>query len=170
MHFFKLLSKIPTVGVGEMVSASCVVSHGATRYFTSYQGKVFKLLIVAITALGASFLSLQEAEAQSRSTSTPGRGNIPNYPYGTRINQQNGVIYTPNGSKIYPATTIKNGDGSTTYYYQNGTRIQTNSNTVSPNGSLLTPRGFNGGLNPIPEKPNRRLSPTPGSPNGGLNN
>ncbi|WP_169222273.1 hypothetical protein [Brasilonema sp. UFV-L1] len=156
-----------------MSKANCVTLHRATRYFTfckDYQEKVFKLLIVAITALGASFLSPQEAEAQSRSTSTPGLGNTPNYPYGTRINQQNGVINIPNGSKIYPATTINNGDGSTTYYYRNGTRIQTNSNIVSPNGALLRPGSFNGGLNPTPKNPNRRLAPTPGSSNGGLNN
>lgn len=131
--------------------------------------KVFKLLIVAVTAWGISFLSPQEAQAQNNSTSSPGVGNIPNYPIGTRI-YPNGVINKPNGSAIYPATTINNGNGTTTYYYQDGTRINTNTNTVSPGGTFLTPGSSNGGLNPTPQRPNGGLLLTPGSSNGGLNN
>ncbi|WP_414583999.1 hypothetical protein [Scytonema sp. PCC 10023] len=134
-----------------------------------HRAKVFKLLIVAVTALGISFLSPQEAEAQSNSTSSPGVGNIPNYPIGTRI-YPNGVINKPNGSAIYPATTINNGNGTTTYYYRDGTRINTNSSTVSPGGTFLTPGSSNGGLPPTPQNPNTGILPAPGNLNGGLNN
>ncbi|MBW4632905.1 MAG: hypothetical protein KME30_13710 [Iphinoe sp. HA4291-MV1] len=137
---------------------------------SSHPAKVFKFLIFAVTVLGVSFLTPQgAAEAQSHSTSTPGVGNILNYPSGTSINQ-NGVINTPNGSTIPPAATINNGNGTTTYYYQNGTHININSNTVSPQGAVLTPGSLNGGLNPTPENPNRGLLLTPGSSNGTLNN
>lgn len=164
----KLLGEVPTPGVGEISKPSPVVLRGATERSTYHRAKVFKLLIVAMTALGISFLSAQEAEAQSDSTSSPGVGNVLNYPNGTRINQ-NGVINTPDGSTISPATTINNGNGTTTYYYPNGTRVNTNSNTVNPNGAVLTP-GINGGLNPRPERPNPGVLSIPGSWNRGLNN
>ena len=160
--------KSPTVEVGEISRANCVVPRPVTRYSTYHRPKVFKLLILALTTLGVSFLTPQGAEAQSNSTSSPGVGNILNYPYGTRVHQ-NGVINTPDGSTISPATTINNGNGSTTYYYQNGTRVNINTNTVTPNGAVLAPGSLNGGLNRLPENPNRGLLLTPPNPNGGLN-
>lgn len=164
------LGEVSTAEVGEMSKASGVVLRSGTQCSTYHRAKVFKLLIVGITALGMSFLSPQEASAQTNSTSSPpGVGNIPNYPVGTRI-YPNGVINTPNGSTIAPATTINNGNGTTTYYYQDGTRINTNSNTVSPGGSFLTPGSSNGGLPPTPQNPNGGILPAPGNSNGGLNN
>lgn len=160
--------EVPTAGVGEMSKADRFVLRDARGCSTYHRPKVFKLLIVGVTALGISFLTPQEALAQTDSTSSPGVGNVLNYPNGTRINQ-NGVINTPDGSTISPATTINNGNGTTTYYYSNGTRVTTNNNTQSPNGSVLTP-GINGGLRPTPERPNGGLLPTPGSSNRGLNN
>ncbi|BAY42962.1 hypothetical protein SAMD00079811_05400 [Scytonema sp. HK-05] len=162
--------EVPTAGVGKMSKADRLVVRGTTEYSIYYRAKVFKLLIVAMTALGISFLSPQQASAQTNSTSSPpGVGNIPNYPVGTRI-YPNGVINTPNGSTIAPATTINNGNGTTTYYYQDGTRINTNSNTVSPGGSFLTPGSSNGGFPPTPQNPNRGILPAPGNSNRGLNN
>ncbi|WP_017314362.1 hypothetical protein [Mastigocladopsis repens] len=119
--------------------------------------KVFKLLIVGVTVLGVSFLMPQGAEAQSSSTSSPSGGNILNYPSGTRI-YPNGVIDPPRRRAIYPATTVKNGDGSTTYYYRNGTRMTTDSNTVSPGGTFLKSGSPNGGLRPTPGRSNRGVN------------
>ena len=146
-----------------------VVMRGIIRYSVYHCAKVFKLLIVAVTVLGINFLTSQRSEAQSDSTSSLGVGNVPNYPIGTRI-YPNGVINKPNGSAISPATTINNGNGTTTYYYLDGTRINTNSNTVSPAGTFLTPGSSNGGLNPAQEPANGGLLLTPGNSNGGLNN
>lgn len=160
--------KSPIVEVGEISKANCVVPRSVTRYSTYHRPKVFKLLILALTTLGVSFLTPSAAKAQSNSTSSPGVGNIPYYPYGTRV-YQNGVINTPDGSTISPATTINNGDGSTTYYYQNGTRVNIPTDRVRPNGAVLTPGSLNGGLNRVPENPNRGPLLTPPNPNGGLN-
>lgn len=70
---------------------------------------------------------------------TPG---IPNpdgttiYPSGSRLNQS-GRISTPRGQSIYPNVRIRNGDGSTTYYYQNGTRIRVDETKLPPTGRPL---------------------------------
>jgi hypothetical protein len=140
------------------------------KLFLSHRPKVFKLLMIGVTALGVSFLTPQSAKAQqNNSTSSPSTGNIPTYPKGTRI-YPNGVINPPRGRAVYPATTINNGNGTTTYYYQDGTRITTDSNTVSPGGTFLTPGSLNGGVRRTQESSNRELLLTPGSANRRLNN
>lgn len=58
------------------------------------------------------------------------------YPYGSRIGT-NGVISTPQGENHLPGVTIDHGDGSKSYYYRDGSRIDVNSNTISPTGKLL---------------------------------
>lgn len=49
-------------------------------------------------------------------------GTSNTYPYGSRIDRT-GRISTPRGQVIYPGVRMNNGDGSTTYYYNDGTRI-----------------------------------------------
>ncbi|MBD2773891.1 hypothetical protein [Iningainema tapete] len=125
-----------------------IVEKGATRYI---------FLIAGVAALGISYFTPQIVWAQNNTNSSPrGVGSVTNYPSGTRI-YQNGRISTPQGD-VYPTNTINNGNGVTTYYYQDGTRITTKSNTVSPSGTFLQP-GVNGGL----KLPSPTLIPQPPS-------
>ncbi len=75
---------------------------------------------------------------------TNGGTNFINYPFGTRI-YNNGTIVTPQGQVGYPATTVTSGNGTTTYYYQNGTSITTRGSAIAPSGTFLTP-DWNGGI------------------------
>jgi hypothetical protein len=70
---------------------------------------------------------------------TPGLRNpdgTGTYPYGSRINES-GRIATPRGEVVYPNVRINNGDGSTTYYYPNGSRVTIDKTKVPPIGSPL---------------------------------
>lgn len=58
------------------------------------------------------------------------------YPYGSRIGT-NGVISKPSGGMILPRVTINHGDGSTSYHYPDGSRVDVNNNTIPPTGKLL---------------------------------
>ncbi len=62
-------------------------------------------------------------------------GGNGSYPQGSRINP-NGTISTPRGNRTSPSVTIKNGDGSTSYYYRDGSRITVDS-TIAPTGTLI---------------------------------
>jgi hypothetical protein len=107
-----------------------------------------------VSGLSVLFLGVASASAVSGQTIAPNpviqdqvksTGNWLNYQYGTRI-YPNGVINNPTTGLIYPSVTIKNGNGSITHYYQNGTRINTNGTTISPSGTFLIPGSRNGGL------------------------
>lgn len=126
--------------------------------------RIFSLLPLLIATLGACFLTPQLVLGQTDSSSQ-GVGNAPHYPSGTRV-YPNGRISTPNGNVVLPSTTINNGNGSTTYYYQNGTRITIPNKTINPNGTFLAPRGLNGGLRTSPNDTFSR----PGRLNGGFRN
>jgi len=58
------------------------------------------------------------------------------YPYGSRV-RSSGSITTPQGEVIFPNVTIKNGDGSTTYYYSNGRRVTIDRTQVPATGEYL---------------------------------
>jgi hypothetical protein len=73
-------------------------------------------------------------------------GNWLNYPYGTRV-YSDGAVQTPRGDRLTPAAVIPHGDGSTTYYYSNGTHLTVNENTINPLGTPLRTGTVNGGLN-----------------------
>jgi hypothetical protein len=104
------------------------------------------LSILSLLAGTQSVISAQTiTQNPARSNPYQGTGNLLNYPSGTRI-YSNGSINIPNQKIIYPSVTINNGDGSSTYYYSNGTRITTPKNAVSPSGAFITP-SINGGLN-----------------------
>ncbi len=106
--------------------------------------KIFIVSCLSILSL-ASTQSMVIAQITPSGNANQGVGNSLDYPSGTRI-YNNGSINTPNGRVIYPSVTIKNGNGSNTYYYSNGTRITTDKNTVNPSGTFLI-QGINGGLN-----------------------
>lgn len=62
-------------------------------------------------------------------------GNV-SHPKGSRLNT-NGIISTPRGQRTIPSARIKHGDGSTSYYYRDGSHITIDGNTVPPTGTLL---------------------------------
>lgn len=105
------------------------------------------LSILSIVTATQSVVSAQTiAQNSTSSNASQGTGNLLNYPSGTRI-YSNGSISIPNQKVIYPSVTINNGDGSSSYYYPNGTRITTEKkNTISPSGTFII-QGVNGGLN-----------------------
>lgn len=124
------------------------------RLFNSIKSLICGLGVLGVSSLIAFPAYSQTAPINRNNTSlsdtdtisnrplirvTPG---IPNpdgtstYPVGSTINQS-GRISTPRGQSIYPNVRIRNGDGSTTYYYQNGTRIRVDETKLPPTGSPL---------------------------------
>lgn len=94
---------------------------------------------LTVLSLMTAIASTVNAQTASQNSTVRGTGTYLNYPSGTQI-YTNGGISVPNQSTIiYPAATIKNRDGSTTYYYSNGTRVNTNKNSISPSGTYLVP-------------------------------
>jgi hypothetical protein len=70
---------------------------------------------------------------------TPGmrnRDGTDTYPYGLRISGS-GFISTPRGEVTLPSVRINNGNGSTTYYYPNGSSVTIDGSKVPPTGTLL---------------------------------
>jgi hypothetical protein len=113
------------------------------------------LIVIGLTGLTSLFLGnisaavvyAQTAPANPGPTAPyGGAGNRPNYPYGSRI-YPGGRIYVPNGDQVMPSVTVPHGDGSTTYYYPNGTRITVDEGKIdNPNGAVLKPGTPDGGL------------------------
>jgi hypothetical protein len=58
------------------------------------------------------------------------------YPYGSKV-FENGRISTSNNDSVYPSSTIRHGDGTTSYYYRDGSRITVNSTKISPSGTPI---------------------------------
>lgn len=102
----------------------------------------YGILIVLWGLLGMGATNAQEAN--NALPPSGGTGNSLNYPVGTRI-YQGGIIVPPRGRAQFPNNTIRHGDGSTTFYYPNGTRVTTRKDTIAPSGTFLSP-GVNGGL------------------------
>jgi hypothetical protein len=63
-------------------------------------------------------------------------GSTSSYPYSSRISGS-GAITTPRGQVIYPNVGVTNGDGSTTYYYPNGTSITVDKTRLPATGGFL---------------------------------
>ncbi len=63
-------------------------------------------------------------------------GSTTSYPSGSRLGEL-GAITTPRSEVIYPNVRVKNGNGSTTYYYQNGTSITVDESKLSGTGAVL---------------------------------
>ncbi|GEM_PF-4636506 len=72
----------------------------------------------------------------------PGNGPIDNisgvtsYPYGSQL-YSNGTVQTSNGRVVPPSATVNHGDGTTSYYYSNGSRIDTYNNSIPPTGIYM---------------------------------
>jgi hypothetical protein len=99
---------------------------------------------LTIALLEASVIT---AMAQTNITPTPrqnGTGGWINYPAGSQI-YRNGAIVLPDSRTVYPTNTVRNGDGTTSFYYADGTKITTQGNAINPSGSYLIP-GSNGNL------------------------
>jgi hypothetical protein len=62
-------------------------------------------------------------------------GNV-SYPRGSRINAD-GIISTPKGERTLPSVSVPHGDGSTSYYYQDGAHITIKRNTIPPTGTPI---------------------------------
>jgi hypothetical protein len=58
------------------------------------------------------------------------------YPYGSRF-YHNGVVQTPSGQLISPAVSTDHGNGSKTFYYPDGSRIDTNGSKIPSTGVLI---------------------------------
>ncbi len=113
-----------------------------------------KLLISCLGVLGVSSSIAFPAFAQSNPFNTgnsslsntrqsipvtPGTSNpngTPTYPYGSRIGGS-GIISTPGGQVTLPSVRINNGDGSTTYYYPNGSRATIDGRKIPPTGAIV---------------------------------
>lgn len=100
------------------------------------------LLLAAISSLSAVNVSAQTTNSSGQQQN--GSGNWLNYPYGTRV-YRNGTISSPTSRPVTPSVAIPRGNGSTTYYYPDGTQITIEQNRISPNGTSLSP-GINGGI------------------------
>jgi hypothetical protein len=99
--------------------------------------------LIILSLMTASAGTVQAQTASQSSLVRRGSGTYLNYPSGSQI-YTNGAISVPNQSTIiYPAATINNGDGSTTYYYSNGTKVNINKNSISPSGTYLIPGSSN---------------------------
>jgi hypothetical protein len=64
------------------------------------------------------------------------RGGNRDYPYGSKV-FDNGRISTPNNGSVYPSSTIRHGDGTTSYYYRDGSRITVDPTKISPSGTPI---------------------------------
>lgn len=102
------------------------------------------LILVLAATCGLSAVNVKAQTTNSSNQQQYGSGNLLNYPFGTRV-YGNGVISTPKSGLIAPTVAVPRGDGSTTYYYRNGTQITIDRNTNNPTGTVLYP-GVNGGI------------------------
>ncbi len=107
---------------------------------------ILGLLTLLFVEAGSTAAGAQTAPS-STSASQPSRGvgNQINYPPGTQI-YPNGTIQTPTGTVIYPSVAVPGEDGSTTYYYRDGTRINAGRGAFSSSGTYLIPGTINGGV------------------------
>jgi hypothetical protein len=103
------------------------------------------IVFSSLIAVSLGMATAMEANAQTNDRPANGVGNQPTYPSGSRV-YSNGRISLPNGGNLYPNVAVPRGDGSTTYYYPNGTRITIPKKGINPVGTYLSPSSPNGGL------------------------
>jgi hypothetical protein len=96
------------------------------------------------------FIITNASTVNAQTTSVQGTGSYLNYPMGTRI-YNNGALSIPNGPILYPSVTGTNNDGSSTYYYANGTRIHVNPKSMGATGTMIVPKTVDiQNINPVP--------------------
>lgn len=109
---------------------------------------VKKILTSFVGVLGISSLIVSPAFSQSNPANRVNTSRIgttrnemlirgtDTYPYGSRINP-NGTISAPTGERTIPSVSVQRGDGSTSYYYPDGSRITIDRSTIRPTGTLI---------------------------------
>ena len=109
-----------------------------------------KLISGMLAGVLLELVSMSVANAQA-SIDRIGTFNSPNsnsvqrsHPFGSRI-YSNGVIRSRRGYAS-PSAVIKHGDGSTSFYYSNGTRVTVNEKKIHPTGAPLQSGAINGRL------------------------
>jgi hypothetical protein len=126
--FKKLFTHIKILTAGLVLGASSLIALPA--YSQS------NLLDRDNTRLGGSNLDLDNPPIIRQTPGIPSSNGSATYPYGSRINRS-GWISTPRGQLVYPNVGIDNGDGSTTYYYQDGSRVTIDKTKLPSSGTLL---------------------------------
>lgn len=99
--------------------------------------------VICLTALPAFAQANRTYPASQANTSSgnnsqnvqPIGGNA-TYPYGSRISP-NGRISSPRGNITVPSVTINHGNGSTSYYYRDGSRITVEPKKIPSTGTLI---------------------------------
>ncbi len=109
------------------------------------RGKAMNRLILSCLSIVLVAIAVVPGATAQNSANSGGNGSLSNYPYGSKF-YQSGTIITPSGQRIVPTVTVPRGDGSTTYYYSDGSSITVNRKVVQPTGSILTPGSLNGGI------------------------
>ncbi|MBW4488800.1 MAG: hypothetical protein KME12_13520 [Trichocoleus desertorum ATA4-8-CV12] len=105
------------------------------------------LVVVVLELLSGAAVNAQAAIDRLGTFNFPNtRNNQLNYPNSSRI-YSNGAIRSTRGQVASPAATIKHGDGSTSFYYRDGTRITVDKTTISPVGTPLRSGEINQGIN-----------------------
>jgi hypothetical protein len=105
------------------------------------------LAVVAIELSSAAAVHAQAAIDRLGTFNFPNtQNNLPNYPNSSRI-YSNGAIRSTRGQVASPAATVRHGDGSTSFYYPDGTRIRVDKKTITPVGTPLRSGAINQGMN-----------------------
>nr|WP_290225504.1 hypothetical protein [Trichocoleus desertorum] len=104
------------------------------------------LVVVVLELLSGAAVNAQAAIDRLGTFNPNTRNNQLNYPNSSRI-YSNGAIRSTRGQVASPAATVKHGDGSTSFYYRDGTRITVDKKTISPVGTPLRSGEINQGMN-----------------------
>ena len=122
-----------------LVMSKPFINH-VKKILTSFVGVLGISSLIALPAFSQSNpANLTNTVNTSRSNLTqngklPG-GNV-TYPYGSRIDSS-GIISTPRGERAIPSVRVNHGDGSTSYYYRDGSQITIDSNNIPPIGKPI---------------------------------
>lgn len=131
-----LTSKVGILGVGCLIASLIVLpvysqTPVARREYHRIYHRAYRTSLNRVR-IRPSFRELNPA---GRAT-----GNISGYaayPYGSRV-YGNGTVQKPNGQVVSPASTITHNDGSTTFYYPDGSHINTNGSRIPSFGTPIT--------------------------------
>lgn len=109
------------------------------KTLTSFVGVLGISSLIALPAFSQSNPVNPNTVNTNRSNFTQ-NGKLPGgdvtYPYGSRIDSS-GVISTPRSGNTIPTVRVNHGDGSTSYYYRDGSRITIDRNSIPPIGKPI---------------------------------
>ena len=110
------------------------------RILTSFVGVLGISSLIAIPAFSQSNPANPSSRVNTSRIGTTRKETLirgtDTYPYGSRINRD-GTISVPTGERTIPSVSVKRGDGSTSYYYPDGSRITVERSTIHPTGTLI---------------------------------